>query len=219
MVPAYAYLINGDQGIELQPYAPLSPNTAHTITVAGVTDIAGNGLAKTFTSTFTTGPTAALAVPVVLSVTPANGAQNVPDSTATVVVVFSAAMDPVSFTAQRFYLYDATTGTTVPTVTSFSPDYTTATLTPTSPLAAATSYTVYFTSAYYNTGNTLTDLAGNSVYYYSQGYSYGYSSFTTQCLKRTLRSYLPMQKVENIWFRMSSVVVWPVRASMLFKDM
>ena len=90
MVPAYAYLINGDQGIELQPYAPLSPNTAYTITVAGVTDIAGNGLAKTFTSTFTTGPTAALAVPVVLSVTPANGAQNVPDSTATVVVVFSA---------------------------------------------------------------------------------------------------------------------------------
>lgn len=177
VVPASVSLINGDQAVLLEPNAPLGPNTVYTVTVAGVTDIAGNGLAKPFTGTFTTGPTAVLAEPTVASVTPANGSLNVSDSTSAITVVFSAAMDPVSFTTQRFYLENETTGTLVPTTLSFSPDYTAATLTPTSPLAAATSYIVYFASNSYDSYGYLTDLAGNSLYYYPY---YGSSSFTTQ---------------------------------------
>ncbi len=50
----------GQRGVMLSPAAPLAANTAYTVTVTGVRDRAGNVLAGTSTSTFTTGDFGAL---------------------------------------------------------------------------------------------------------------------------------------------------------------
>ena len=140
--------------VTLVPAVVLSPNTTYTITIAGVKDTAGNEMANPVTSTFTTGSGAELSRLTVSSVTPANGAANVPVNTS-VQVGFSTPVDPASFNSGNFYLRVYNTGQTVSATVTFSADHQTVILTPSAPLAAATQYAMLV-------GN-ISDWAGNAI--------------------------------------------------------
>jgi hypothetical protein len=141
VVPTTASLYDGDQGIQLLPSVPLAPNTTYTINVTGVLDITGNAQSTFSAVSFTTGTGTDLVVPTIVSITPANGATNVPDNT-TCQAVFSEPMDPASFDPNNSFTLRAvaTPSVPVPGSITFSPGYTTATLQPTSDLSAATEY-------------------------------------------------------------------------------
>ena len=64
--------------LTLVPAAALAANTLYTLTVTGVTDLAGNPMSQAFTSSFTTGPGADFTQPSVTGFDPANGATQVP---------------------------------------------------------------------------------------------------------------------------------------------
>ena len=151
----------------MTPNAPLTPNTLYTVTIAGVKDIAGNALAKTVTSTFTTGAAYDTISPTVISVTPANGTTSVPDLP-TIVVVFSEAMDLLSYHGPNFDLLDANNNL-VPATVTFSSDLTTWTLKPAATLNSGATYTLWVSW----TGGSLTDITGNNL-------GGSYYSFTTQ---------------------------------------
>jgi hypothetical protein len=95
--------------------------------------------------------------------------------TTTIQLVFDSPMDPLTFDtavgAARLTL--TSTGVTVSTTVSFSPDFKTVTLTPSANLTSGTSYTVVV--GYGNAGATyVTDMAGNL---YTAGIS---TAFTAQ---------------------------------------
>ena len=158
VIPATATLFDGDQGIQLLPLAPLAPNTTYTVNVPGVLDITGNPQTAFPQQSFTTGATIDLIKPAVVSTNPANATSGVPANTA-MQVVFSKAMDPASFDLTNSFMLVDTMFNAVPATITFSPDYTTATLTPKSNLVSGgASYDLfisYFANVY--------DLAGNRV--------------------------------------------------------
>ncbi len=160
-------LTNGDQTALLVPNAALAPNTTYTLTIQGVKSISGNAMASTVTVVFTTGTGAILVNPSIISITPLNGATG---SSASVhpAVVFSGPVNPVTaYTNVTLRLTN--TNAVVPATLTYSSDYKTVTINPTTPLAAATQYTVYVG------GSNITDEAGNSLNQSTTTYT-----FTTQ---------------------------------------
>jgi hypothetical protein len=142
----------------------------YTLCVAGVQDVVGNTMASPVTSSFKTGTGVNLTPPSIVSITPANGAIDVAVNT-TITVVFSEAMDPVSFSSSTNFVLEDPTGAVVPATITFSPDLTTAILTPNTALGGGSQlYSIYVN--YYSGG--LTDLAGNGFYGSS------YTTFYTQ---------------------------------------
>jgi hypothetical protein len=169
-VSTTASLILGDTAIQLTPSTPLLPGTMYTLCVAGVQDVVGNTMASPVTSSFKTGTGVNLTPPSIVSITPANGAIDVAVNT-TITVVFSEAMDPVSFSSSTNFVLEDPTGAVVPATITFSPDLTTAILTPNTALGGGSQlYSIYVN--YYSGG--LTDLAGNGFYGSS------YTTFYTQ---------------------------------------
>jgi hypothetical protein len=86
----------------------LEPETTYTVTVTtDVTDAAGNALASPFTSSFTTGllPDDAIR-PTVASVTPPDGATDVPPALLRVRVEFSEPMDRSTFRSENISVSD-----------------------------------------------------------------------------------------------------------------
>ena len=141
---------NGNQTLTLVPPGLLTPSTLYTLKIAGVTDVANNGLASPVTQTFMTGPGAVLVGPVA---TPTNVANGVSPPTAITIAV-TAPIDPVTLDANSIVLYSPSamlTGTV-----SVSADGTILTFTPGVALSPNTTYTL-------STGASLTDLAGNLV--------------------------------------------------------
>ena len=158
VIPTIVTTFDGDQGVQLLPLAPLSPNTTYLFAATGVLDITGNGQSGFVPQSFTTGSGIDLVTPTLVSTTPANGASGVA-ATTTVQAVFSKAMDPASFDpANSFTLVDSSRNT-VPATISFSPDFTTATLTPKSNLTGGGA-TYYLFVSYFG---TVYDQAGNRV--------------------------------------------------------
>ena len=156
VIATTATLFDGDQGIQLLPLRPLTPNTTYTVNVSGVLDITGNAQTGFPSQSFTTGTGTDLVSPSIVSTTPTNVANNVPVNT-TVQVVFSKAMDPASFDpANSFTLVDSL-GNTVPATITFSPDFKTATLQPKSALTGGGAVYDLFVSYFSN----VYDLAGN----------------------------------------------------------
>lgn len=135
------------------PTSPLATNTAFTVTIAGtVRDVAGNQLGTTFQSMFTTGDNVP---PTVVSTTPLDLATNV--SPAVVLsATFSEAMDPASINAMTFTLRVTATGAPVAGTVAYNAPTTTATFTPSSPLAGGTTYTATITTG-------AKDAAGNGL--------------------------------------------------------
>ena len=141
----------------LTPTAALSYATTYTATVTGgspgVKDLAGNALAATASWSFTTVTDAT--PPTIVSVTPAAGATGVATAT-TVTVTFSEAMLATSVTNASVLLKDATSAS-VPATVSYDAATLTATLTPSSPLAYAASYTATVKGG----AGGVADVAGN----------------------------------------------------------
>jgi len=132
------------------PFTLLAYNTQYAVTVSGVQDLAGNPLAAAYSWTFTT--VQDLALPVVSSTFPVNGASNVVVNISPS-VTFSKSMDPATITGTTFMLSSG--GTPVPGTIQFSGM--TAIFTPSSNLAKNASNTVTLVGGV----NGIKDLAGN----------------------------------------------------------
>jgi hypothetical protein len=92
---------SGDRTVALTPTAPLALNTLHTVEVGtGVRDRAGNPLSAAVTASFRT-VSPDTTPPRVQTITPANGAVDVPLGAA-IEVRFTEAIDPSTVTAQSF---------------------------------------------------------------------------------------------------------------------
>ena len=134
--------------LTLTPSGLLQAATTYTLTIAGVQDTAGNGMASPVTVTFTTGSGAVLGGTTIVSYSPPNGAINVSD-TVTVQIVFSQAMDVTSFDPNSTLELRATaTQAIVPATITFSADQTTVMLKPNSPLSSGVNYTIMSPASY-----------------------------------------------------------------------
>jgi hypothetical protein len=120
----------------------------------GVKDVAGNALASTFTSTFTTAAAPDTTAPTIVSRSPVNGATGVP-VTAVDSIVFSEAMDSTTINGTTIQLKDST-GAAVAGTVSYIVATKTATFTPTAPLKNNAKYTLIVTTG-------VKDLAGNAL--------------------------------------------------------
>ncbi len=157
----------GDTTIVVQLPAELMPSTTYTYNITGVTDYNDNAMSPV-TSTFTTGTAYDFNSPSVTTFSPANGATAVPLNT-TATITFSEPMNPILIQGAQFYLRNHNTNAVIPTTISFNSTYTSATLTPTSPLTSSTIYDIVETpSTWY-----IEDWAGNS------DYSTSIATFTT----------------------------------------
>src|SRR5262249_4582203 len=75
------------------PSSPLTASTMYTLFVSGPRDLAGNALASTFTSSFTTGSGTDAAAPTLVRVDPKDGTTDAPTNTIAL-AEFSEAMNP-----------------------------------------------------------------------------------------------------------------------------
>jgi hypothetical protein len=176
-IPIGAYTEYGNTIVWIQLPWPLATNTQYTYNITGVTDMSGNPIVAGTTSTFTTGAGFDFSAPYVTSTSPANGATTtgIPTTTS---ITFNEAMDPVLISNNNVYLQTHNTHTNIPVTLSFSADFKTVTLTPTTPLAASTIYDLVI----YGSNFWPYDIAGNSLSVsgwvaYNNGYVY--SEFTT----------------------------------------
>jgi methionine-rich copper-binding protein CopC len=155
--------------VTLTPVSALANSAVYTVVVqggsSGVKDLAGNALAATWTSSFTT--VAASSAPAtnsadtkppgVKSVSPSNGASSVATTTS-VFINFSEALDLASVNASTIFLRDAG-GTTVQATLSYNASTFVVTLQPLAALANSTTYTVTIKGG----ASGVKDLAGNAV--------------------------------------------------------
>jgi len=144
----------------LTPNGPLALTNVYTVRVkggagVGVADVATNYLASDFTASFTT-EAPDLTLPVVISVSPTNGAAGVSLS-ASVAVTFSEAMDPATITNGTVTLSNASG--VVSSTAAYYGSTNTAVLTPNSPLAFLTTYTVTVAGG----AGGVRDVAGNAL--------------------------------------------------------
>src|SRR5438093_919830 len=153
-VPVTFTFSDGDRIVTLTPVSrPLPLKTAFTLTVGtGVTDVAGNALAQTFVSTFTTASPDAIP-PRVAAVIPADGATEVSVATA-IQVTFTEAIDTGTISPASF----AVTAGTTPVAGSFVflNGNASVRFTPSAPLPFGTRVSLALTGA-------ITDLAGNGL--------------------------------------------------------
>ncbi|MBA2706858.1 MAG: Ig-like domain-containing protein, partial [Gemmatimonadaceae bacterium] len=137
------------------PTGPLANGTNYTVTVTtGVRDVGGNPLAANFISNFTTVLVVDVIAPTVVSVVPSNGVSNVATNTQ-VTVTFSEPMNPTTINSTNVQL-TVTTGAVVSATVTYNAGTNAAVITPTSPLANGTTYTVRVTTA-------VRDVAGNPL--------------------------------------------------------
>jgi hypothetical protein len=140
------------------PSGPLSNGTNYTLTVtSGVKDLAGNALASTFTSNFTTANVTDTTPPTIVSRTPANGTTNVAINS-NITVTFNEDMSLATITPSTITLAPTSSPGTPVTATVSCTDATckTVTLDPAADLANNTSYTLTVTTG-------VKDVAGNAL--------------------------------------------------------
>jgi hypothetical protein len=135
------------------PNSNLAANTLFTATITtGAKDLAGNNLAVNKVWTFTTGTIPDTIAPLLSSSNPANGATGVAVN-GSIATTFNEPMDPLTITTTTFTL---TGPGLTPVAGTVSYVGTTATFTPTNPLAPNTLFTATITTA-------VKDLAGNNL--------------------------------------------------------
>ncbi len=136
------------------PSSALATGTTYTATITtGVADLSGNTLASNFVWTFMTGLGTDAIAPMVTFMNPANGASSV-GIDASVSATFSEAMDPSTLNPATFTV-TGPGATVVVGKVSYDVSDMIATFTPTSPLAASSTFTATITGAL--------DLAGNAL--------------------------------------------------------
>src|SRR5207249_3317510 len=118
--------------------------TTYTATITtGVKDLAGNAMTANYVWTFTT-IVPDTTPPTVASTNPANGATGVTVNSP-ITATFSEAVQSSTVSSTTFTLKDSSNNAVTGTV-SLSPDGKTATFTPSSNLAASTTYTATITT-------------------------------------------------------------------------
>jgi len=144
----------------LNPAPTLTAGATYTATVvggaSGVKDAAGNALAVDKVWSFTILPDTT--PPTVTSTSPANGATGVGRS-AKISATFSEAVDPTTINGTTFVLVNASNNAVIAATVSLSTNQRTATLNPTSSLAAGTGFTARVVGG----PNGVRDLAGNPL--------------------------------------------------------
>ena len=156
VVPGTATFVAASNTVIFSPTANLPPNTHFTATIStAAQSAAGNGLAANYVFGFTTGATADLTSPTIVSTVPASAAINVPTNQ-TITATFSKPMDPSTITATGTFTVAVAGvgGAAVPGTVSYTG--TTATFKPTANLAASTQFTATIT-------NAAKDLSGNAL--------------------------------------------------------
>jgi hypothetical protein len=153
---------DNDRVVRFHPATFLDASTAHTLSLSGITDVAGNPLAAASVD-FTTGATLDLISPRAVSVSPVHGATNVPVGTQ-VVVTYDEPLAPVRINSASLRLHENGIGDRAAAVV-LSADRRTLTVTPAAPLLPNRGYTVVGTGL-------LSDPAGNDAIGFS-------TSFTT----------------------------------------
>ena len=144
------------------PSSNLVPNSIYYGTITtGVKDLAGNAMSNVYNFSFTTGAAPDVTPPTAISTDPANGTTGVAFNKV-VAVTFSEAMNTSSINTSTFTLKQGTTN--ISGTVSYSS--TTASFTPSSPLAPSTTFTGTITTG-------AMDVAGNTL---SNSYTF---SFTT----------------------------------------
>ena len=147
-IPASVVYNNATRTVTVNPNATLLADRTYNMAFSSIRDTAGNTMAAPPSWQFTTGP-----APTVISVTPAIGATNA-SRTANITVRYSEPVTGVS-TGTVVLRRGGLTGPVVAAVVTYNATTRTATLNPSSTLAANTTYTVA-TSA-------VRDLAGNPL--------------------------------------------------------
>jgi hypothetical protein len=169
----------GSSVVTLTPTSPLAHSINYLIVVQGgangVRDAAGNAMANTATSPFTTAPAPDTTPPTVTGATPNNGSTNVSTS-ATASVTFSEAMNASTITSSTVRLLDG--GTQVSASVSYNATSRTATITPTAALNNSRTYTISVLGG----ASGVKDVAGNAL---AQTFT---SSFTTAAAAATTAS-------------------------------
>ncbi len=138
--------------VTISPVSALATNRTYTVSISGVKDAAGNLLAQTFTSTFTT-EVGDITPPTVTSVSPAGGAGNVSTHTA-ITITFSETLDAATVNTTNVVLRTGS-GTLVPATVSYNAANRTVTLTPSAALSNSTAYTVSIAGVKDTSGNAL----------------------------------------------------------------
>jgi hypothetical protein len=139
------------------PATLLAANTVYTGTITkGSKDPAGNAMVADYVWSFNTGN-----IPTVISTDPVNGASSVPFNKL-VTATFSTTMNPATINSTTYILKQG--ATVVPGTVTYSGS--TATFTPTSPLAANTVYTGLITTG-------AQDVAGNAL---AANYTWSFST-------------------------------------------
>ena len=144
--------------VTLTPSAPLSNSKFYTISItggaSGVKDSAGNPLATTVTSAFTT--VAAPTTPTVTGFTPTNGSSGVATGAA-VTITFSEALNASTVNTTTIRLLDGAVA--VAATVSYNASTNTVTLTPSAPLSNSKTYTISVTGG----ASGVKNVAGNSL--------------------------------------------------------
>ena len=153
---------SGTNAATLNPSAALAESAVYTAQVlggtSGVTDLAGNPLASTYTWSFTTAaPSGDTTPPVVSSVSPTSDATNVGTGTA-VTVTFDEAMESSTISGSTYELRNSSNQLVSATV-AYNGTTNTATLTPSAALGNSSTYTARVIGG---TGG-VTDVAGNAL--------------------------------------------------------
>jgi len=161
---AGSYAVSADGlSATFTPSALLAASTVYYVNVSGVSDVVGQ-VASTFIS-FTTGAGAQTVPLTVVAVSPPNASTGVPLN-AYVAVELSAPVSPV--TVGNSAITVSANGSNVAGAITLSSDRQTVTFTPTSALAASTSYTV--------TLGSIADAAGNLVGPFTSSFTTGASA-------------------------------------------
>jgi hypothetical protein len=146
---------NSNQKVQITPEAPLPASTTMTLTISGVTDVAGNAVTAQ-TTTFTTGTAAATSTPGVVVSNPIASATAVPLNAA-LSLETDAEIDLTTVTTSSYQVYDTTLNQTVSGTYTLSADGLTIYFVPTNQLATGRTYRVSFANA------GITDVAGNAL--------------------------------------------------------
>jgi Ice-binding-like/Bacterial Ig-like domain len=154
-VPGTATYVTGTNSATFAPAANLLPNTAYTATISSLAQSAfGNNLTINKVWSFTTGATVDATPPTVLLTAPVSGAPAVPTNQI-ITAMFSEPMDPATITAPgTFTVAVFGGGANIPGTVGYAG--TTATFTPTTPLAPNAHFTATISTA-------AKDLSGNAL--------------------------------------------------------
>ena len=155
VVPSAISFSENNQVVQITPNDVRPAATVMTLSIAGVTDLAGNVI-PTQTTQFTTGVAPQTYTTYVINANPPSGQSNVPVNVAPSLQT-SAVIDATSVNSNSFALYDTVLRQTVAATYSLSADGLSAYLLPNAPLAAGRAYNIYFN------GRGIADLLGNSA--------------------------------------------------------